>query len=70
MLGPKGVGQAAMTAIVRANVCGGEEFIVLLSGLDAVDMLRGDLERAHFGRREEAKVGKWEKGEYQFPLRF
>jgi hypothetical protein len=70
MLGPKGVGQAATAAIVRANICGGEEFIVLLSGLDAVDMLGGDLERAHFGRKEEVEVRKAEKGKDQFPLRF
>lgn len=43
MLGPKGVGQAATATIVGAYIYGGEEFIVLLSVLDAIDMPGGDL---------------------------
>jgi hypothetical protein len=62
MLRSKGVGQAAMAAIVRANISSSEEFIVFLSSLDAVNMLGGDLERTHFGRGEKVKVGKGEKG--------
>jgi hypothetical protein len=39
MLGLKWVGKGATAVIICANVCGGEEFIVLLSGLEAVGML-------------------------------
>jgi hypothetical protein len=55
-----------MAAIVRVNICGGEEFIVLLSCLDAVNMLGGNLGKAHFGRREEMKVGKEKRGRSGF----
>jgi hypothetical protein len=43
LLGPKGVGQAATATIVGAYIFGGEEFIMLLSVLDAIDMPGGDL---------------------------
>lgn len=45
MLGLKWVGKGAMAVIISANVCGGEEFIVLLSGLEAVGMLGRILRR-------------------------